>query len=96
MGTKLTSSKAKSGKGKKKLSEQELEKCLSFIYTTPSNSAASAIKNLLPKTSQTETGDLLRSQIQLLLDGELSRAEAMLISQATYSRHYSLRKLPAR
>jgi hypothetical protein len=73
---------SKREKAETEISEEELERLRAAIQISPSWSATGAIINLLPKTDGGKIANALREQIDQVLEGDLSRSEAMLITQA--------------
>jgi hypothetical protein len=64
------------------ITEEELVRLKALFQITPSWSASCAIGSLLPHTNKNKLAGVLRDQIDQVLEGDLSRPEAMLITQA--------------
>ena len=73
---------SKNEKVKTETSEEELERLRAVIQISPTWSASCAIGSLLPHTNKNKLAGVLRDQIDQVLEGDLSRPEAMLITQA--------------
>jgi hypothetical protein len=67
---------------KSEFSDAERKRFLSALYVTPSWSASLAISRINPQSDFSDLSSLLREMNAHIFDGDLSRAEAMLIDQA--------------
>ena len=73
---------SKNEKAETEITEEELVRFKALFQITPSWSASCAIGSLLPHTDKNKLAGVLRDQINQVLEGNLSRPGAMLITQA--------------